>query len=56
MTQKERKKETARERGTRGERGSDKTLVVQILAVTMWESDPVDGLFGAAGCYPAVSQ
>lgn len=36
------------ERGTRKARGSDKTLVVQILAVTMWESNPADALFGAA--------
>lgn len=34
-------------------RGSDKTLVVQILAVAMWESNPADALFGAAGYYPA---
>lgn len=54
MTKKERKKQ--QKRGTRGARGSDKTLVVQIRAVTMWESNPADALFGAACYYPVVPQ
>lgn len=52
MRKKERKKPA--KRGTRGARGSDKTLVVQILAVTVWESNSADALFAAASYYPAV--
>lgn len=54
MTKKERRKQE--KRGTRGARGSDKTLVVQILAVTVWESNSADALFAAASYYPAVPQ
>ena len=35
-------------------RGSDKTLVAHILAVTMWESNPEDASFNAARYYPFV--
>lgn len=52
MRKKERKKPA--KRGTQGARGSDKTLVVQILAVTVWESNSADALFAAASYYPAV--
>lgn len=48
----ERRKRPRRE--ARGERGSDKTLVAQTLAVTMWESNPADASFGAASYYSAV--
>lgn len=52
MTKKrERRKQPGR--GARGERGSDKTLVAQTPAVTMWESNPADASFGAASYYPA---
>lgn len=38
-----------------GARGTDKTLVVPILAANMEESSPVNVLHGTAGCFTVIS-
>lgn len=50
------KRKREKKRGSRGAKGSDKTLVVEILAVTAWESNPADALFGEHSYYPPVLQ
>lgn len=57
--QKEKKEEDGRDGKRREgwrERGSDKTLAAEILAVTVWESNPADALFAAVSFHKAVPQ